>query len=219
MLNCKFCQDEKKNPNSLRNHERLCKSNPNRQISTAERPGFHSNKRHGNQFTTGRILSHAASTIEKIRSSCIKTWSQEELRQKQSQHKKEIMPSVVLKFPDSYSSKNVCGRSKRIHFENECFHSSWELIVAKWLTSNNIKWERKVSPISYVWNGLNKLYFPDFYLPELDLFVEVKGYETERDRCKWNAVQNLVVLKKNEIKQIQLNQLSPGILRGRERLS
>lgn len=31
MLNCKFCNKECKNNNSLRNHERLCKLNPDRQ--------------------------------------------------------------------------------------------------------------------------------------------------------------------------------------------
>ena len=29
---CKFCSKECKNQNSLRNHERLCKENPNRQL-------------------------------------------------------------------------------------------------------------------------------------------------------------------------------------------
>lgn len=31
---CKYCQSERKNKNSLHNHERLCKLNPNRQISS-----------------------------------------------------------------------------------------------------------------------------------------------------------------------------------------
>lgn len=33
MLICKYCGKECKNENSLRNHERLCKKNPNRQDS------------------------------------------------------------------------------------------------------------------------------------------------------------------------------------------
>lgn len=33
MEHCKFCGKECKNANSLRNHERLCHSNPNRQVS------------------------------------------------------------------------------------------------------------------------------------------------------------------------------------------
>jgi len=32
-MNCQYCNRECKNTNSLRNHERLCKSNPNRQLS------------------------------------------------------------------------------------------------------------------------------------------------------------------------------------------
>ena len=37
MYNCKYCGKECKNDNSLRNHERLCKSNPNRQLTNYER--------------------------------------------------------------------------------------------------------------------------------------------------------------------------------------
>jgi hypothetical protein len=34
---CKYCSKECKNANSLRNHERLCKQNPNRQITGWEK--------------------------------------------------------------------------------------------------------------------------------------------------------------------------------------
>ncbi len=34
---CKFCSDKRKNANSLRNHERLCKLNPNKQTATLEK--------------------------------------------------------------------------------------------------------------------------------------------------------------------------------------
>lgn len=37
MLLCKHCKKECKNSNSLRNHERLCKSNPNRDAETLSR--------------------------------------------------------------------------------------------------------------------------------------------------------------------------------------
>ena len=58
-LNCKFCNKECKNPNSLRNHERLCSKNPNRQIS----PIIEYNKKvkngdisYSNQFTKAKLL-------------------------------------------------------------------------------------------------------------------------------------------------------------------
>lgn len=38
-MNCKFCNKECKNANSLRNHERLCKLNPERQLTTYEKYG------------------------------------------------------------------------------------------------------------------------------------------------------------------------------------
>ena len=51
----------------------------------------------------------------------------------------------------------------------------------------------------YEWENKIHLYFPDFYLPDYDIYIEVKGYERERDRCKWKVVPNLLVLKKKEI--------------------
>ena len=79
---------------------------------------------------------------------------------------------------------------------------SWELIVAKWLDENNIKWTNKINPFTYTWNDTDHLYFPDFYLPDLDWYIEVKGYERERDLCKWAVVPNLVIIKQKEIKEI-----------------
>lgn len=54
-MNCKFCNKECKNQNSLRNHERLCKLNPNRQKTCFEDVEFQKNVLHkdggNNQFT------------------------------------------------------------------------------------------------------------------------------------------------------------------------
>ncbi len=83
------------------------------------------------------------------------------------------------------------------------------MLVAKWLDENNIKWTNKIDGISYNWNGNKHLYFPDFYLIELDKYIEVKGYERERDKCKWKSLNNLIVLKKNEINLIKQNKFGP----------
>lgn len=78
--------------------------------------------------------------------------------------------------------------------------------MAKWFDENNIKWKHESKSFDYEWNGTRK-YFPDFYLPDFDVYVEVKGYETERDLAKWKNIPNLVVFKLNEIKQIKNNTL------------
>lgn len=50
----------------------------------------------------------------------------------------------------------------------------------------------------------SRTYFPDFYLPNLDLYIEVKGYERERDLAKWSQFpEKLIVLKKQEIEEIK----------------
>lgn len=50
-LNCQFCGKECKNNNSLRNHERLCKSNPERDVSNVYKDGFNNQGR--NAWNTG----------------------------------------------------------------------------------------------------------------------------------------------------------------------
>lgn len=129
------------------------------------------------------------------------------------------MPGVVKANPQSYSDKNICGRSKKQSYNGSWFHSSWEIQVARWLDASNVRWTRTVTPIEYIWNNSTHLYFPDFYLEDEDLFIEVKGYETDRDHCKWAYLPNLVVIRKAEIELIKDGKLSLDILRGKERLS
>jgi hypothetical protein len=53
--------------------------------------------------------------------------------------------------------------------------SSWELKVAEELDRLNIQWER---PTSIPWEdakGTLRLYYPDFYLPEYDLYLDPKN--------------------------------------------
>jgi hypothetical protein len=55
----------------------------------------------------------------------------------------------------------------------------------------------------YEWNGTRR-YFPDFYIESIDLYIEVKGYETDRDRAKWlQFPEKLCIIKAAEIKKIK----------------
>jgi hypothetical protein len=209
MLTCKFCSKECKNANSLRNHERLCKSNPDRQISTFEIPGFHSkflsNKKNSNQYIKAKetgvdYIMSDETRLKKSIASKSQIWD-DERRNKHS----VAMIQAVKNNPDSYTSSNVCGRIKIEDYTGERFHGKWEVIVAKWFDDNDIHWVRRINPFEYYWNNSTHLYFPDFYLPNYDMYVEVKGYEIERDKCKWSAVPNLIIIKKNEIKLIKEN--------------
>jgi len=115
----------------------------------------------------------------------------------------ERMLQVVKDNPDSYSANNVCGRSKKVIYNEETYQSTWEVIVAKYFDMFQMPYERKVKPIEYFWNGKIRSYFPDFYIRQWDIYIEVKGYETERDHAKWSALDNLIVLKEKEIKMLE----------------
>ncbi len=186
---CKFCGRSLIKTGS---HESSCSSNPNR----VKRKGT-------NQYTKGtakpdsaetKILRHAVA----LRANEIR-WSASDAKVKAS----NAMKQAVLNNPESYTSNNVCGRVKIEEYSGHKFHGKWEVEAAKWFDRNGVLWERKIQPIEYVWNSKTHLYFPDFYLPELDVYVEVKGYETDRDRAKWSYVSNLTVLKSKQIKEMK----------------
>lgn len=129
----------------------------------------------------------------------LKYMQTDEYKKEQSQR----MLNIVKNNPNSYSSNNVCGRVKIIEFNGEQFHGTWEIEVAKYLIANKITYIRNVTPIEYIWEGKTHLYFPDFYIPSLDKYIEVKGYERPKDRAKWLKVKNLIILKEKDINTIK----------------
>ena len=52
-------------------------------------------------------------------------------------------------------------------------------------------------------DGKKATYQPDFYVDDWNSYVEVKGYETELDKCKWSQITNpLIIIRKKEIKNM-----------------
>lgn len=192
MLACRYCGKDCKSNRSLVRHEIVCKNNPNR-IKKKTSNQYIKAKENG----TRCIVSD--NTRQKLRAASKKQVWTEERRKKHS----EYMKQAVLDNPDSYTKNNVCGRVRQIDYNGIKLKGTWELLVAQWLDKNNIKWKSEVNPHKYYWNNSWHLYFPDFYLPEYDFYIEVKGYETERDIEKWKVVDRLIVIKKKEIELIK----------------
>ena len=84
--------------------------------------------------------------------------------------------------PCSYKNPNLGGyreNSTRLH---RCFYngikmdSGSEAQFAELLDDNNIKWSKNTTTFfHYIYRGKNKKYYPDFYLEDLKLWVEIKG--------------------------------------------
>ena len=75
------------------------------------------------------------------------------------------------------------------------FDSSWELKIAKWFDENNIIWERG-HILKYLGNNSKEhKYFPDFYLPKYNLYVEPKNKMLiEKDKVKLEYFKNRINL-------------------------
>lgn len=61
-------------------------------------------------------------------------------------------------------------------YKNIWFKSSWEANFAKWCDGSEVKWQYEPKAFLLEINNKKTNYTPDFYLPELDVWVEVKGY-------------------------------------------
>ena len=78
--------------------------------------------------------------------------------------------------------------------------SSYELAWVIYQTDHNLSFERNRIEYEYVWNGVNKKYIPDFIQNEN--IIEIKGYFNEQTYAKIEAVPNLIILTKSDLKFI-----------------
>tara|TARA_Y100000310_G_scaffold156644_1_gene156068 strand:- start:12071 stop:12469 length:399 start_codon:yes stop_codon:yes gene_type:complete len=74
--------------------------------------------------------------------------------------------------------------------ETVSMDSSWEVACAQRLDELGIRWIRNPSiKLKYTTRGRRaRNYIPDFYLPDHDVYIEVKGYWTDAARHKMKDV-------------------------------
>ena len=188
---CKYCNKSCKNINSLKQHERLCKFNPNRQESSFV--NFNKNRAHAwnkglTKETDIRVKLNSESISKSYTTGKSITWckglsKETDFRIKQMSEK---ISDTILEHVKNDNWHNSFGKSKIIEYNGIKFHGKWEVEFAKFLSKNNIKWIRPIEKFEYPFNDKIHYYTPDFYLPDLDLFIEIKGYPTDRDFHKWD---------------------------------
>lgn len=170
MLSCKFCSKECKNDNSLRNHQRLCKLNPQKQTTPFHDSNFQKNKNgHGgcNQFTKAKNLG------QKI---CVS----QETRRKISEKSKVQPPKskeVLEKLSKLAKERNLGGvrQSKWIKYKDKILGSTYEYKLVLSLDENNINWDT-CPRFNYIDpNGKKRTYRPDIYLIDYDVYLDPKN--------------------------------------------
>ena len=174
-MQCQHCSKEYTNKSGLSNHTRRCPSNPNRIMETLTQEG------RARIVAKNLIYRHSDDTKKKL---------------------SESMKRAVLANPESYSSSNR-GRTKQIVVDGIKLQGQWEVDFYLWAKASGLDPKRPTEAFKYTWNG-DRWYHPDFYIPSLDMYIEVKGYETDRDRAKWLTFpKNLRIIKEKEIQQIR----------------
>jgi len=89
---------------------------------------------------------------------------------------------------------------RKFQYKNVWMDSSWEVNIAKWLDKNKIDWKRD-RKINFLWtdvNGTLRRYYPDFYLPKFNIYLDPKNkYKLKKDQFKLAQV-----IKENNINLI-----------------
>lgn len=101
------------------------------------------------------------------------------------------------------SSKGV-GRAFKGWYKNYWCDSQWELAYLIYCLDHNIPIKRCEESFEYEYEGKKHLYHPDFIINE-NQYIEIKGYESNKDKVKFQAFpknKQLLVYKYAQMKPI-----------------
>ena len=205
MLLCKFCNQERKNENSLRNHERLCKVNPSKQTTPFHDLSFQQNK-------NGKVSNQHIKAKELGTEYVILDETRKKLSNACKSRTNEFCKKLGLKTSATIQKKvnegtwhTSLAKHMHINYNGNDLHGSWEVAYAKYLDKNGIHWIRNKDSFKYTYNDKNRQYTPDFYLLGSDEYIEIKGYKTEKDDAKWSQFpthRKLKILMKKELQAL-----------------
>lgn len=81
---------------------------------------------------------------------------------------------------------------KRYVYNDITMDSAWEVEIAQWMDAHQVKWTRS-RKMMFHWTdetGAKRRYYPDFYLPDYNVYLDPKNkYLIEKDRFKILAAQ------------------------------
>lgn len=115
------------------------------------------------------------------------------------------------------SLHNTGGKCKWYTVNGQKVQGTWERDICKKLLESNILWYKPVvnrDCWSYVdKEGKTRHYTPDLFLPNNNLWLEIKGYWWGKDKEKMEIVQKtyperkIIIITKNEFKKIMDGEL------------
>lgn len=160
------------------------------------------NKKGGNQYTKARELGLPKPEISDETREKLRKHARSRSKEWHRENGKKVSRTIQRKVKEGTWHTSV---AKRMHcqYRNVTLHGRWELAYAMYLDREGIAWKRPFDRFAYEYEERVRYYTPDFYLPDSETFVEIKGYETAKDTAKWTQFnQKLIVLKFRELKEL-----------------
>lgn len=187
---CKFCQTDftDMTASERANHTRWCRLNPKRSL-------YNKNTEKMRQAITLESVQKRAEGIKKAHAEG--KYSHVDHRtfsgRSHSEESKRKMSEKALASPHRRLTRKI------IEYKGIMLDSTWELVLAERLDEQNIKWYRP-PPIPWVdESGITHNYFPDFYLPDYDLFLDPKNpqaikVQKHKLKCLLSQYKNIIIL-------------------------
>jgi len=182
---------------------------PNRKIKVRTKPAWNKGLTKENDDRVRKNgVSGSKSAQQRIKNGTYKTCKHSEKTKKKLSIQKSL--------------HNSGGRCKWYKVAGQSIQGTWERDIAIVFERENIKWKKPLKKKD-VWSYINdegktKSYTPDFYLPDYDLFLEIKGYWWGNDKRKMEIVQatyperKIIIIEKVQYQAILDGNISNIIL-------
>ena len=118
--------------------------------------------------------------------------------QTRSPEQKQKMSDTVMRKIENGTWHLSFSKSRTHEYKGVKFHGTWEVKFAMYLDDKSVEWRRPIEKFSYLFGEKNRNYTPDFYIPELNSYIEIKGYQTPKDEAKWSQFPLKLIILKGE---------------------
>lgn len=176
----------------LANHEKYCIKNPNklelhRDMSKFNNGTYHAWNKGLTKETDERVRKNGESVSNSYKTGKSISWCSgltKETDERIKKYSKKISNTI---------NKKVKNDTWHIGMDNtklyECngymMQGTWELKFVEFLNSKHINWVRPKNKFPYTYKEKIHYYYPDIYLPDYDLYIEIKGRFNDKDLAKW----------------------------------
>ena len=115
------------------------------------------------------------------------------------------------KISEKLSINNKGGRCKWYDVNGQSVQGTWERDIAEKLSEYGIRWlklKTNHDTLKYMMNEKIRNYTPDFYLPDHDMYLEIKGFWRGTDKEKMKLVKeqhptlNIAIIEKEDFEKI-----------------